>query len=357
MKINIRAIWRIVWRLLLSLLVIVCVVIITIISVKYREDNSEYYFDNRLSETLYAHFYYNLNETRVFNCETNCYILNDLQWIVKAAANDSLTVFCRDGKRGFLNVNTGEIVIPEQYQKAWVFSEGVAAVVMNGKIGFIDSNNQTVLPFEYDYAYRNGMPIDYLFRDGYCTMTNARGACGLINKAGNWVVEPKYDCIWTPHEGKYRIVKDGDKYGLLNENFEFIFPIEYEYIEYSNIKGVLLTKDGYKWRADYDGTVLDAFVYDNSEYLYYPIGDWRYTNEAYYGDEDGSNDHTYNLSNYLTYRVYDKFGIIRRDNGKVIIPALYNQVNMLSPTLFEVYDGMDNKWLLMDVQGNVIDNK
>ena len=41
----------------------------------------------------------------------------------------------------------------------------------------------------------------------------------------------------------------------------------------------------------------------------------------------------------------------------MIIPALYNQVNMLSPTLFEVYDGMDNKWLLMDVKGNVIDNK
>lgn len=351
MKTDVKTIWKIIRRVAFSLASVAVVVIATLLCIAYCEHKNEYYSDMQLSETVFSHFYYNREEKCIYNCETGSYTIKGLQWVVGASGEDSLTVFCRDGKRGFLNVNTGEVVIPEQYAKAWVFSEGVAAVMKNGKIGFIDSENRTMLPFEYDYAYRNGLPIDYLFHGGYCTMTDARGACGLIDKDGNWVIKPVYDCIWTPHEGK-RIVKDGGKYGMLDEDLEFIFPIEYDYIEYSDEKGVLLARNGYKWRSDYDGDVLDPFVCDKIEYIYYASGCESCVAEDYYGDEYRTNELLYALSYYLKYRVYDKWGILRRDNGEVIIPALYTHIDMLSPTLFEVWTG-DDGCLLIDSHGNV----
>lgn len=283
------------------------------------------------------------------------YTLTGLQWVVEAPPNDSLAVFCREGKKGFLNVNTGEAVIPEQYRRAWIFSEGVAAVMRDGKIGFINANNETVLPFEYDYADRNGMHIDYLFRSGYCTMTNVKGACGLIDKAGKWVIEAQYDCIWPPYAGKYRIVKEGNQYGLLNEKLDFIFPIEYDYIEHSEEQGVYLTKGGYKWQADYDGTVLQSFVYDYTDFLKYPADYESYPDTDSEGNATRNFAVAYKLSDYVKYSVNSRLGVVRKDNGKVIIPALYREIYMISPTLFEAQKVEDDKWIFIDIHGNIVE--
>ncbi|MBQ8695615.1 MAG: WG repeat-containing protein, partial [Bacteroidaceae bacterium] len=58
--------------------------------------------------------------------------------------SDSIAVYALNGKRGFLNRYTGEIIIDAEknrYSKAWVFSEGVAAVMKDEMIGFIDPDN------------------------------------------------------------------------------------------------------------------------------------------------------------------------------------------------------------------------
>ena len=60
-----------------------------------------------------------------------------IEW-TQDSANDSLSVFCSDGLRGYYNAYTGRIVIPAKYRRAWVFSEGLAAVQKDGNIGFLD---------------------------------------------------------------------------------------------------------------------------------------------------------------------------------------------------------------------------
>ena len=97
-----------------------------------------------------------------------------------------------DGKRGFLNVNTGRIVIPAQYRHAWVFSEGVAAVVGDDdSLRFIGYDGKAVFDraFEYDANY------DYVFRDGFCIMTREtedRKLEGMIDLSGNWIIPQNY---------------------------------------------------------------------------------------------------------------------------------------------------------------------
>ena len=110
-----------------------------------------------------------------------------------ASPNDSLGVFCTDKKRGYYNSYTGKIVIPAQYRRAWVFSEGLAAVQKNGMIGFINRKGEVVIPFRYPY---HGNPLSsFVFENGHCIVADTTGKCGVINRKGEWIIHPKYDNI------------------------------------------------------------------------------------------------------------------------------------------------------------------
>ena len=334
----------IVGRLLLVLLWVVIVAVCARMGYDFWRDRHRryYYYEKQLSREVETH-YFRDDRTRVYNMTLGCYTTPRLEWVADAPERDTLTVFSRRGKRGFLNVNDGRIVIEARYDKAWVFSEGLAAVAQDNKIGFINARNEVVIPFVYNYSDRNGWEIDYVFRDGYCTMTDGRGACGLIDRTGRWVIEPQYDCIWTPHGGGYRIVKDGDKYGLLNPELQFAYPIEYDCIAFAaDDAGVLLSQRGRKWQVDFEGRVTRPFVVDGTRWIYLP-------EEYDYGGEPM-------LSDYVEYGIESTVGVLRRDNGKIVIPAIYEAVNMLSETLFEVQLREGGNWILIDSDGNMVEN-
>lgn len=139
--------------------------------------------------------------------------------------NDSLGVFCSNGKRGYYNSYTGKIAIPAQYRRAWVFSEGLAGVQKDGKIGFLDSRGNVVIDFRFPY---HGNPLsEFIFKNGHCVVADTLGRCGVINKKGNWVIPPEYDNVNVFKE--YAIVR----------------------------------KAGVRMQIDYNGNIINAFVLDN----------------------------------------------------------------------------------------------
>ena len=56
-----------------------------------------------------------------------------------------------DEKCGYINPEN-EVVIPFDYETAMSFSEGYASVVKGGKCGYINKDNEVVIPFVYDAA-------------------------------------------------------------------------------------------------------------------------------------------------------------------------------------------------------------
>ena len=110
-----------------------------------------------------------------------------------ASPNDSLGVFCSDGKRGYYNSYTGKIVVEAQYRRAWIFSEGLAAVQKNGQIGFINRKGEEVIPFRY--PYHGNTLTEFIFKNGHCVVADTTGKCGIINRKGEWTIQPKYDNI------------------------------------------------------------------------------------------------------------------------------------------------------------------
>ena len=96
------------------------------------------------------------------------------------STNSAFERFNVDGKYGFKLKSSGEIVIPPKYDLAGSFSEGLAAVKLNGKYGFIDKTGKEVIPLKYDGAYS--------FRKGLAKV-KLNGKWIKIDKNGNRVDE------------------------------------------------------------------------------------------------------------------------------------------------------------------------
>ena len=335
----IAAIWALISVCLLALIV-------------YNYYNSEYgrwyWRDESLSKDVKVHGFQDY-KYRVYNQCIGEYTTPKINWVSDASKNDSLAVYALPNKRGYINIKNGKIVVDAEtnnYSKAWVFSEGLAAVMKDGKIGFINEQNEVVIPFQFDYSEECRMwDFGYVFHNGYCIMTNKDGSLGLIDTTGRWIVEPAYDEIWAPHTSGYRVVLKDGKYGILDSMCNVVYLVEYSYIDVLS-DGFVLTKGGKKWQVDFKGNTVQPFMYDSIvELLSYPVA---------YGDDA---EFRYKLSDFASYEVLNCYGIMNRITGEPITPAIYSDINMLSKNLCEVQDSESCDWYLMDTKGNVVSKK
>ena len=302
------------------------------------------YWDRTLSEHITLHSFSD-NKWRVYNRMTDEYTTGKINWLSEVPENDSLAVYALPHRRGYINVNTGEIVIDAQnnnYRKAWVFSEGLGAVMQDNKVGFVNAKNEVVIPFQFDYSDQCRMyDFAYAFHHGYCAMTNADGYLGLIDRAGNWVVEPAYDYIGSPEENGYRLVNKGGRFGILDSLASVVYPADYDDIDIVP-NGFVLTQGGRKWEVDCAGNVLQPFLFDATYYLNYPDG----YNEC--------GEISYVFADYVKYEVRNHCGIMNRITGKPLTPAIYSDIHLLSKELFEVQELDSYDWYLLDTKGNVV---
>lgn len=212
-----------------------------------------------------------------------------LDW-TSSSPNDSLSVYCSESKRGYFNAYTGEIAIPAQYRRAWIFSEGVAAVQKNGMIGFIDHKGNTVIDFRYPF---HGNPIsEFVFENGKCIVADTTGKCGIIDKAGKWLIKPDYDNISAFEE--YAIV----------------------------------SKAGVRMQMSYDGKIINSFVLDDIKELTFEERE-RYENregEIIYLDK------TIKTGLY-SYRVGGRCGLMDKNCRRLTEP-LYAKITAVDKNMF-----------------------
>ena len=100
--------------------------------------------------------------------------------------------------------------------------------------------------------------------------------------------------------------------------------------------------------VDYAGNVVVPFLYEDVEVLGYPISMSSSEENGYYHIESA-------VSDYAKYRINYEYGLMNAKTGKIITPAIYSTIEMISPTLFSVSIG--GYWqpeFLIDTKGNVV---
>ena len=68
------------------------------------------YWDRNLSDNITLHSFSD-NKWRVYDKQTGEYTTEKINWLSEVPENDSLAVYALPNKRGYINVNTGRIVI------------------------------------------------------------------------------------------------------------------------------------------------------------------------------------------------------------------------------------------------------
>ena len=353
MKKNLKDVVNTTWKVGVSLIGVLVLILLVRIGSRwchYYMGRAEWR-DKTLSANVVVRAYNN-GKVRVYNKSTKQYTTPKLKWVSGTPKRDSLTVFCdRNSYRGFLNVNTGEIEIPAQYGKAWVFSEGLAAVEYDKKkLGFINHNNEMVIE---DVPHESGY-FDYVFKDGFCTVmiwddkSDERIYSVYSSKKLSKVGEYYY--LHDINNGKYTIARNYEGYWLLDSEYESVFDEPYDHMEevYDG-DGVFATRNFVKQYFDYDGTLLEPFVIDGTERLKYAIGLTEASPEY---DQDDIFEFEPEL---VAYRVNDNYGLMNAHTGKIITPAKYGEIYMISKELLRAeVSYCNNESVLLDRSGKEI---
>ncbi len=125
------------------------------------------------------------------------------------------SVYFVGDKRGYIDIAGKDFTPrPPLYDHAWVYSEGIAVVISEGKLVFIDVQGKVIA--EPDVTAINDM--DLVFKKGTLLYRNDNNLYGLLGKSGKWVLPPEYESIGVPDSGGNRLVMQKGLFGLVRSD-------------------------------------------------------------------------------------------------------------------------------------------
>ena len=141
----------------------------------------------------------------------------------------------QDGHYGFIN-QQGEMVIDAVYPGAYSFQNGVALVSLSDKtdldrFGYIDKQGKLICEKRFAMAHRFSENYAVVLKEGYGFPTSPQADVpkkwGYINKKGEDASELLFEHAGDFHQG-YAPVKMDGKWGIIDSNFSFVVPCEYD---------------------------------------------------------------------------------------------------------------------------------
>ena len=309
--------WRIIWSVLTICIVVATCIITHVWYQMEREELHRFGHKQRISNQLtFVKPRYSTKPGIIQNFITGEVIAKDIDWIALPADEDSLIVYSKDDKRGYINRFSGEIAIPAKYSKAWVFSGGVAAVAEGDSVYFIDHSGKAVNNKKFAYNPKNH---GYVFHGDYCAMAVDDGLMGLIDRNGNWAVEPKYQWIISEANNFWRAREGDSQTGLwyaLNNRAELVTEIGYPEITISEDFGIIATLPNHlQVSYGFDGTKSDKFLCRDLEKMYYDKDEW---------DEEGNK--IIDATTLMRYRMSDGYEGLCTVDGDIITEPIYWEI-------------------------------
>ena len=234
--------------------------------------------------------------------------------------SEGLAAVKLNGKWGYIN-KTGEIIIPCQFDYARDFSEGLASVELNDKCGYIDKSGKVAIPYDFVEAYS--------FSEGLAFVKSSDKR-GYIDKSGKEVMSYKCQGISSFSEGLACVFKDG-QYGFVDKTTKIVIPFTFDdinnfnggFASYGQYQRHLWYKISYAWNTFEE--LMDAF----KDRL---TGTFRF-------------DHI-GLGNMEMSMLKMKYGIIDK-TGRIIISPQFDDIGNFSEGLVSVK--INEEWGFIEI--------
>jgi WG containing repeat len=211
-------------------------------------------------------------------------------FLVASRYTDGIGAVAKDGKWGYAGVS-GNIVIPLRFNYAGDFERGLARVSQRGKYFFINRKGERITP-EFDGAFdfsedlaavEVDHKIGYIRRDGTFALPPVHqgasgidfseglvavridGKVGFMDTTGSIVVKPSYDDAYPFSEG-LAPVTSGGKWGYIDKKGDLVVSLQYRiaHMFSEGVASVQLSDSG-KWGyIDNTGRFALPPVYDSA---------------------------------------------------------------------------------------------
>lgn len=137
----------------------------------------------------------------------------------------------RSVKRGYIDKAGKFVPMPDAVESFGALAEGLIAVKVDGKWGFINTLGEMVIAPQFDPDIGDyGDDVYYgSFTDGLATV-KSKGKWGYINKGGQFAIAPRFDKA-KPFEGSLARVLVKERWGLINRSGEFVAEPKFERVE------------------------------------------------------------------------------------------------------------------------------
>lgn len=163
-------------------------------------------------------------------------------------------------KYGFIDV-TGKVVIDLQYDYAESFSEeieGLAYVSKGKEEGYIDASGEMVHKIEENKEYITIEPdIEGTFDDNGLAVVlkkgkkGERGKYGMIDREGNYVIEPKFDDLGPFYDNGLACARINGKDGYIDRTGEFVIEPQFRFAGCFEENGLACVKVSKKTKYGY----------------------------------------------------------------------------------------------------------
>lgn len=338
--------WRVIWAT-----ITICVVTVTgMIGYSFYEHYSRHdrngrweRYDPKISSNFkFRNNGLNNGKSYIYDSRTKKKVLKGIDWIAVPENGDSLIIVAKDGKRGFVNRYTAETVLPFKYDAAWSFTDGVAGVCEGDSVYFIDHSGKPINGKKF--ARKKGYG-SYVYHGDYASIPEG-DKYGLIDRTGEWVFLPEYEDIHIAAKNMWYVRNNG-KSGAIGSNGKFVLPLVYEYVWIHGSGGITVADpiDHSQSRYDYDGTLLDKFIFDEAYEMSY------YTNEF---DDDGNQKKA--IDSMLKYSANNYVGLMGRD-GIPVTPPLYYDIECVAPGVYQCrLTGYSSDCIMVNSNGEKIND-
>lgn len=277
---------------------------------------------------------------------------------------EGMSAMSLNGKYGFLNTK-GEVVIPFKYVRVESFEGGIAKVWLDWKyVGYINTKGEEVVPINFD-------PMDQANLRRYCDkfiIGLKDSVYHVFDYSGNKITTFQYELFNVfDYDQKSFVVYKNHKFGTLDSNFQVKIPFEYESLEIIFPNKIAARKKNKIGFINHEGQVLSPFEYDGIEPVEADYMD-DYQNGLAKVSKKGKVGMINSYGNIIIPVKYDEiqkyaFGLVlvKRNNkygfvnekGKEVIPAIYDSASPFDGYSAEVV--LKGKTFQIDHKGKLVE--
>ncbi|MBQ9362592.1 MAG: WG repeat-containing protein [Bacteroidaceae bacterium] len=326
----------------------------------FRSDETLHYGNRYLSPTLCYH-QSDYEETGFLFHPNGKKGLKNICWIACPEGEDSLVCYSDGKKRGYFSKYTGKVILPPSYNHAWVFSEGLAAVEVDGFIKFIDPTGKVVI--ETSVPYIPDLQ-DYVFHNDYCVVHDKTGKYrGLIDKHGRNVLPAVFSNICS--DASYWIAKHDSCEMLLDAQLDTVLHLTDAYEMWFSDNDVIevIMNDHTLRTYTLQGELIEDNYIQEMTWLTYE------TSKFYYDVMDKDDDGEYvtdgsmdeeptfarSVANCMMYEAAGGWYGLITPSGRIITPPDYCQITAVGKDLYLCYTIDPYHGILLNGKGQKVE--